>query len=215
MEILSPDIFRRLSEEAISGSRNIAEESGSIQGILAAVSAYNYSDLEDDLAGGTYADKRSILVILDEITDVGNFGAILRNCSAFGANGVIISKNRSAEASNRVSKISSGALEEIKVYCVTNIVSAMNRLKSRGFWIYGTSPGEDKDVKPADSISYSFPLAVVFGSEQKGIRRLISENCDMLVKITMAGRMQSLNVSTSSGIMLYILNQFLLKNKKF
>jgi 23S rRNA (guanosine2251-2'-O)-methyltransferase len=211
-DLISPADFLKLSEEITGSSSNIYEDSIISQGVLALVSDYNYSDLETDLRNGLFNSRDSIIVILDEITDVGNFGAILRNCSAFGADGVIISKHRSAEAGSRVSRISSGALEEIKIYRVTNIVTAINKLKENGFWIYGTTLEAGKKIVSADSADYAFPLAIVLGSEQKGMGKLVSENCDILVKITMPGKMQSLNVSTSSGIFLYILNSY--KNKK-
>lgn len=212
VDLFPPADFLKLSGEIAGSNRNIYEESVISQGVLACVSDYNYPDLETDLGNRLFNLKDSIIVILDEITDVGNFGAILRNCSAFGADGVIIPKHRSVEAGSRVSRISSGALEEIKVYRVTNIVGAIGKLKENGFWIYGTTLDSGKKIVPAESADYTFPLAIVLGSEQKGIGKLVSENCDILVKITMPGKMQSLNVSTSSGIFLYILN--ICKNKK-
>ena len=148
------------------------------------------------------------MVILDGITDVGNFGSILRNCSAFGVDGVIISKNRCVEVTSKISKISSGALEEVKIYRVVNIVRSMERLKAEDFWIYGTTVAEDPAVKSADEMNFTFPLAVIFGSEGKGIGHLISKKCDFLITIGMAGTMKSLNVSTASGIILYIIRHF-------
>ena len=193
-------------EKVFEGGLFPTEEISSAQGIIANVSSYNYHDLDLDLKERLLLSKKNILVMLDNITDVGNFGAILRNCSAFGVDGVIISKNRSVEVSQRVSKISAGALEEIKVYNVTNIINTIQKLKRHDFWIYGTSLGQNAEIKPADSLDYFFPLAVVFGSEGKGIGKLVEQNCDFLVKIEMPGSMQSLNVSTSSGIMLYLIN---------
>lgn len=185
------------------------EEIVTTQGVLAKVSSYNFYNLEQILE--TYSDKKRLFVVLDEITDIGNFASILRNCSAFGVDGVIISKNRSVDINRRVSKISAGALEEIKIFRVVNIVKAIENLKKRGFWIYGTTLEIGSSVKLADEIEYSFPVAIVFGSEGKGIGRLVAKSCDFMVRINMPGNMQSLNVSTAVGIMLYIIKNFQMK----
>lgn len=176
------------------------------QGVIAIVSGYNYPDLDFDME--TTLDENSILVILDGITDVGNFGSILRNCSAFGINGVIIPKKRSVEASPRLSKISSGALEEVKIYRVANVVRTIEKLKENRFWIYGTTLSKGNKIKDADKIEYLFPLSIVFGSEDRGMHLLVEKSCDFLIRIEMSGRMQSLNVATASGIFLYILRRF-------
>jgi 23S rRNA (guanosine2251-2'-O)-methyltransferase len=185
-----------LSEEFLS----------STQGIVAEVSNYSYSDLDADLK--ELSQKKGLLIMLDEITDVGNFGSILRNCSAFGADGVIITKNRSVEAAGRVSKISSGAMEEVKIYNVTNLSKTIELLKENGFWIYGASSSDAKNTLSAGDTEYVFPAAIVFGSEGKGIGKLVESKCDFLVTIEMFGPMQSLNVSTSSGIMLFLMKQY-------
>jgi 23S rRNA (guanosine2251-2'-O)-methyltransferase len=181
------------------------EEIENTQGVIAHVSNYSFKDFEQ-IAVKNLSDG-SVFVILDEITDVGNFGAILRNCSAFNAAGVIISKNRSVEVNRRVSKISSGALEEINLYKVTNISRAIEELKEKGFWIYGTTLESKPAVKLAHQVDYTFPAAVVMGSEDKGIGRLIEEKCDVMLRIDMPGAMQSLNVATATGVMLYIITQ--------
>jgi 23S rRNA (guanosine2251-2'-O)-methyltransferase len=185
-----------LSEEFLS----------STQGIVAEVSNYSYSELDADLK--ELSQKKGLLLLLDEITDVGNFGSILRNCSAFGADGVIITKNRSVDANSRVSKISSGAMEEVKIYNVVNLSKSMELLKENGFWIYGTSSSDEKNVLNAGDMEYVFPAAVVFGSEGKGMGKLVESKCDFLVTIEMFGHMQSLNVSTSSGIMLFTMKRY-------
>ena len=195
------DFYRRdpgeyLSEEFLS----------STQGIVAEVSNYSYPELDTDLK--TLSQKKGLLLLLDEITDVGNFGSILRNCSAFGADGVIITKNRSVDANSRVSKISSGAMEEVKIYNVTNLSMAQELLKENGFWIYGTSSSDEKNMQSAGDTEYVFPAAIVFGSEGKGMGKLVESKCDFLVKIEMFGHMQSLNVSTSSGIMLFLMKRY-------
>ena len=200
--IKTPESKRAKNEETL----NVSD-----QGIAASVSEYNYADFEKDLESGKGIFSNlpnNLIVILDGITDIGNLGAILRNCSAFDISGVIITKDRSAHVNSRVSKISSGALEEINVYCVTNIVSAIRILKENNYWVYGTTLDKSADVMAADKLEYVFPLALVFGSEQKGIGRLVAKNCDLMVRINTTGRMQSLNVSVTTGIMLYLVRQF-------
>lgn len=185
------------------------EEIATTQGVMAKVSSYNFYNLEQILEA--YSDKKGLFVVLDEITDIGNFASILRNCSAFCVDGVIISKNRSVDINRRVSKISAGALEEIKIFRVVNIVKAIEDLKEKGFWIYGTTLEIGSNVKLADEIEYAFPLAIIIGSEGKGIGRLVAKSCDFMVRINMTGNMQSLNVSTAAGIMLYIIKNFQIK----
>ncbi len=179
----------------------ISSEDVNSQGICARVSPYNYNDLEQYLT--KEAGDKSKLVILDGITDVGNFGSIIRNCNAFGFEGIIISERRSVALNERVSKISAGALEEVKIFRVVNIVRTLKELKNKGFWVYGTTLDMTPEVKYLDDVNFTFPLALIFGSEGRGISRLVSENCDIMISIRLAGRMQSLNVSVASGIILY------------
>jgi 23S rRNA (guanosine2251-2'-O)-methyltransferase len=171
------------------------------QGIIARVSPYNYYDLEQFLSSENLGGEK--LVILDGVTDVGNFGSIIRNCAAFDCEGIIIPKRRSVSVNKRLSSISAGALEEIKLFRVINIVSAIKQLKERGFWIYGTTLDLTPRVKYLDNVDFIFPMAMIFGSEDKGISRLTSLNCDVMVSIRLNGTIQSLNVSVASGIVLY------------
>jgi 23S rRNA (guanosine2251-2'-O)-methyltransferase len=187
------------------------EDIKNTQGVIAVVSGYNFPDIGQDLKKISENNRgpkdRPVFAILDGITDEGNFGAILRNCSAFGIDGVIIPSDRSAGVNSRVSRISSGALEEVKVYKITNIVRVIEILKNSGFWIYGTSLSNNREVMDARRAEYIYPAAIVFGNEEKGIGRLIEKNCDVLVKIGHCGRMQSLNVAVSAGIMFYIMKE--------
>jgi 23S rRNA (guanosine2251-2'-O)-methyltransferase len=171
------------------------------QGICARVSPYNYCDLEQYLSKKNHNNKS--LVILDGVTDMGNFGSIIRNCAAFDCEGIIIPKRRSVSINEKLSSISAGALEEIKVFRVVNIVRTIKKLKERGFWVYGTTLGLTSRVKYLNDIDFTFPLAVIFGSEDKGISRLAGVNCDVMLSIRLSGTIQSLNVSVASGIILY------------
>lgn len=196
IEELNPDQFNSIHAKVINP-----------QGIVAVVSPYNYADFDD------YLDKvmdrkgcgksKNKLIILDGVTDVGNFGSIIRNCNAFGFEGVIVPKRRSAALNERVSKISAGALEIVKVFRVINIIRAIKELKEKGFWIYGTTLDVTPEVKYLDKVDFTFPMALVLGSEDKGISRLVSDNCDIMISIKLSGRIQSLNVSAASGIILY------------
>ncbi len=212
--------IQKLIAEAVSkkidieetGAEKFNESAGGskgLQGIFAKVSLYNYSNLYDFLDRETTKKNGSSLklIILDGVTDVGNFGSIIRNCHAFGFDGIIIPKDRSVAVNERVSKISAGALEEVKIFREVNITRTMKELKKRGFWIYGTTLDMSSGVKDLKEIDFTFPMAIVMGSEDKGISRLVERNCDIMIHIEQSGRMQSLNVSVASGIILYMVQE--------
>jgi 23S rRNA (guanosine2251-2'-O)-methyltransferase len=134
---------------------------------------------------------------------MGNFGSIIRNCRAFGFTGIIISKKRSVTLNRKVSKISAGALEGVSIFRVPNLAMTIKKLKSAGFWIYGTTLEKDTKVQGLGETDFVFPMALVMGSEDRGMSRIVAENCDVLVSIDLTGRMQSLNVSVASGIILH------------
>jgi 23S rRNA (guanosine2251-2'-O)-methyltransferase len=191
----------RITELEPARFASLSSENINTQGIFARVSPYNYCDLGQYLSKETHSKGK--LVILDGVTDVGNFGSIMRNCRAFNFEGIIIPKRRSAAINEKVSSISAGALEEIKVFRVVNIVRAIKELKESGFWIYGTTLNMTGDVKYLDKVDFDLPLALVLGSEDKGISRLVGANCDVMITIRLSGGMQSLNVSVAGGIILY------------
>jgi len=171
------------------------------QNVAAKVSQYNPLELNQFLQNKL--NRSSRLVILDQVTDAGNFGSIIRNCRAFGFDGIIIAKRRSAAPGSRVSSISAGALEGMNIIRVPNLAMAIRKLKSKGFWIYGTTLEEGKKVMDLEKTDFSFPMALVMGSEDRGMSRIVTDNCDVLVSINLSGKMQSLNVSVASGIILY------------
>jgi len=180
---------------------SISHENINSQGICARVSSYNYCNLDEYLNKKT--DSESKLIVLDGVTDIGNFGSIIRNCNAFDFEGIIIPKRRSAALNERVNRISAGALEEIKIFRVVNIVKTLKELKDKRFWIYGTTLDITPEVKYLNEVNFTLPLALVLGSEDKGMSRLVSASCDIIISIKLSGRMQSLNVSVASGIILY------------
>ena len=181
--------------------KDISGQSYNPQGIMARASSYNSANLDDYLEKEAGTDSR--LIILDGVTDVGNFGSIIRNSYAFGFDGIIIPINRSVPLNRMVSKISAGALEGIRIFKVSNIVQTIKKLKSAQFWIYGTTLAEDRRPKVLEKTDFTFPLALVMGSEERGIGRLVAENCDIMILIRLTGKMQSLNVSVASGIILH------------
>ncbi len=208
--------IKNIIEKAVSKNIKVSElESGKFneisngdvyaQGIYARVSNYNYCNLEHYL--NRSVNKNSKLLILDGVTDVGNFGSIIRNCCAFNFEGIVIQKRRSVALNERISKISAGTLEEVKIFKVTNIVRTLKELKNKGFWIYGTTLDITQEVKYISDVDFTLPIAVVFGSEDKGISRLVSKNCDFMVTVNLSGKIQSLNVSTASGIILYTIQE--------
>lgn len=170
------------------------------QGLVLETKPYTYYDLEDIIEAAYHEDRDPLLVILDEITDPHNLGAIIRTAEAAGANGVIIPKHRSAAVNQTVHKTSAGATSHMKVAMVTNINQTIDKIQKEGYWVYGADGYADKFY---DEIDYRGKVAIVIGNEGKGISRLTKEKCDDLVKIPMLGKTESLNASTSAAIILY------------
>ena len=141
-----------------------------------------------------------LILLLDSIQDTHNLGAILRTAECAGVDGVIVTKHNSAPINETVVKTSAGATEHLKICLVDNLVNTIKELKQNNFWIFGSSLVNAKDY---NTIDYKLPAAIILGNEEKGIRKLVAENCDFLIKIHMIGKIQSLNVSVSAGILLY------------
>lgn len=175
-------------------------QTGSHQGVIAQVTPFKYCDIEDILACAKKRGEMPFIVILDEIEDPHNFGSIVRTAEVCGAHGIIIPKRRNVGVTPVVYKSSAGACEYMNIAKVTNINVAIDNLKDKGIWIYGadmkgTSYCYDADLKGA--------LALVIGSEGKGISKLTKAKCDVLVKIPMKGSISSLNASVAGGILMY------------
>ena len=149
---------------------------------------------------GWTKDTPPLLLILDGVTDVHNFGACLRSADAAGVDGVIVPKDKAAPLNATVRKVACGAAESVPVYQVTNLARAMGKLKDHGVWITGTAGEAEASVFDGD---FSGPCALVMGAEGKGMRRLTREACDNLVKLPMVGSVSSLNVSVATGICLF------------
>ncbi|MDP3536032.1 MAG: 23S rRNA (guanosine(2251)-2'-O)-methyltransferase RlmB [Halomonas sp.] len=141
-----------------------------------------------------------LLLVLDGVTDVHNFGACLRSADAAGAHGVIVAKDKAAPLNATVRKVACGAAEVVPVYQVTNLSRTLAKLKDAGVWITGTAGEAEASVFEIDMTG---PTALVMGAEGKGMRRLTREACDNLAKLPMAGQVSSLNVSVATGICLF------------
>lgn len=170
------------------------------QGVIAEAMEYKYKEIEDVLAYAESKNEKPFIVILDEVTDVHNLGAIIRSAECLGAHGVVIPKRRAAQVNGVVAKSSAGAIEYLPVCRVTNISDMLKDLKEKGFWIYGADMDGEKYIYEEN---FDLPVGLVIGSEGSGIGRLVKENCDVLVKIPMKGNISSLNASNAAAIMIY------------
>lgn len=170
------------------------------QGVIAIVSAHHYVEVQDIIQKAKAKGEDPFIVILDEITDPHNLGSILRTADACGAHGVIIPKRRSVGLTPVVAKSSAGAIEYIPVAKVSNIVQTIEILKEEGFWIAGAEM-EGQEYYYQTDLKGS--IAIVIGSEGKGIGRLVKEKCDFLLKIPMRGQVSSLNAAVAGAILMY------------
>ncbi len=170
------------------------------QGVAALVTPYDYCSIDDILDKAKESKKPPFIIILDGIEDPHNLGAIIRTAECAGVHGIIIPKRRAAHVTETVYKSSAGAVEHMLIAKVSNIPSTIDRLKDEGLWIYGAD---------ANGENYYFdtelkgPVALVIGSEGKGISKLVKEKCDFLVKIPMYGKISSLNASNAASILIY------------
>ena len=163
------------------------------QGVVALGAAKKYADLET-------ASSSELVVVLDGVEDPHNLGAIIRTAHAAGAGSVIIPERRAAGITDVVAKAAAGALEHLAVVRVTNINRSLEELKERGFWIYGLDERGSEDYS---RVEYAAPTALVLGGEGKGLHEQVRKHCDVLVRIPLAGKISSLNVSVAAGIVLF------------
>ena len=163
------------------------------QGVVALGATQKYAGLDAVGAEG-------ILVVLDGVEDPHNLGAIIRTAHAAGSSGVMIPERRAAGLTDVVAKAAAGALEHVPVIRVTNVNRALEDLKKRGYWIYGL---DERGAEDYDRVNYNEPTALVLGGEGKGLHDQVRKHCDALVRIPMAGKISSLNVSVATGIVLF------------
>ncbi len=166
------------------------------QGAVALLSAKEFSSLDEILA----ANKNPVLVLLDEVEDPQNVGAIMRSAEAAGADGVVMPERRSTGLTDSVLSVSAGASEHLKVARVKNLAQAMDRLKEAGVWLVGA----EKDGQGLFyEFDYTVPVGLVLGSEGKGLRPLIRRQCDRVLSIPQRGRVNSLNVAAAASVFLF------------
>ena len=171
------------------------------QGVIAVVrettSGINERQLPDFLAALT---EPAFLLVLDGVQDPHNLGACLRTADAAGVHAVILPQDRAVGITPVVHKVACGAVESVPVFTVTNLARTLRQLRDTGIWIYGASDSAEQRLYDIDLLG---PIALVLGSEGKGMRRLTREHCDHLLSIPMAGRVESLNVSVAAGVVLF------------
>ncbi len=169
------------------------------QGVLAYCAQKEYASVEDILAIADERDEAPFIIIADEIADPHNLGAILRSADAFGAHGVIISKRRAAGLTPSVAKASGGAMHYIPVARVANLAQTVEMLKEKNIWVYGCDMAGEHLYYEQD---YSGGVALIVGSEESGISRILREKCDFFVRIPMKGKISCLNASVAASVIM-------------
>ena len=169
---------------------------GNHQGIILDIDDFKYSSLEEALSN--IKNEYPLLVMLDHLEDPHNLGAIIRTSEALGVDGIIIPNKRSISVNGTVIKTSAGAISNIPIIEVSNLVNTMNILKKKGFWFVGT----DMNGEDYSTLDYKMPLCLVIGSEGSGMSNLVRKTCDYIVSIPMKGKVNSLNASVASAIVI-------------
>lgn len=170
------------------------------QGVAAVVGSKTYAEIDDILQAAKDRGELPFLLVLDEIEDPHNLGALIRTAECAGAHGAIIAKHHAASVGQTVAKTSAGASLRLPVARVTNVAKAIEELKGQGVWVVGADMTGDRLYSEVD---YTGPIAVVVGNEGRGIRRLVKEKCDFIVRIPLYGKIASLNASVAGGLVLY------------
>lgn len=171
---------------------------GNHQGVAALIKPFKYSSVEE-IISSSKGKKQPLILVLDEINDPHNFGAIIRSADAFSVDGIIIKSRNQVDVNMTVTKVATGATKFVKIAMVNNISNALNELKKNGFWIYAADGSGQDDYS---KLNYNGSIALVMGSEGFGISKLVLTNSDFVIKIPMTGHVNSLNVSVATGILL-------------
>lgn len=177
-------------------SRRLDQVAPGHQGVVAEVSPMGYATVESILS----RSPKPFVVVLDEVEDPQNLGAIVRSAEGAGADGIILPERRSAGLTETVEAVSAGALEHLPVARVPNLVRAMEDLKKKGLWLVGAEGSGDE---PWYSFDYTGPVAIVLGSEGKGLRPLVRKTCDEVLAIPLAGKVGSLNVAAAAAVFFF------------
>ena len=180
------------------------------QGVIAQVAAYEYSTVEDILEKAEEKGEPPFLILLDNVEDPHNLGAIIRTANLAGAHGVIIPKRRAVGLTSTVAKTSAGAINYTPVAKVTNLVRTMEELKEKGIWFVCADMGGESMYR----MNLTGPIGLVIGNEGEGVSRLVKENCDFVAGIPMKGQINSLNASVAAGVLAYeIVRQRIIKGQ--
>ena len=174
-------------------------ETGKHQGVIAVTAAYDYAEVEDILNKAREKGEAPFVVILDNIEDPHNLGAIIRTANLAGAHGVIIPKRRAVGLTATVAKTSAGAINYTPVAKVTNLTKTMKELKEKGLWFVCADMGGESMYK----LNLTGPIGLVIGNEGEGVSRLVKETCDFVASIPMKGDIDSLNASVAAGVLAY------------
>lgn len=204
------EIFSGIKKEAIkdilklASSKNIKifytnKRENNTQGVVAYITEYDYYVTAEELLEKELQKEKSILVILDQIQDPRNFGAIIRSCECFGVGGIIIQNRNNVKVTDTVVKASVGAIEYVDIAQVTNISDTIDKLKKYGYFVYSTQADGQYHYQ---QVEYPNKVAIVLGNEGNGIRKKVREHCDTSLKIHLNGKINSLNVSVACGILL-------------
>ena len=186
--------------EAEKAKLDSMTQSAPHQGIVALTTSFTYCEVDDILAYAEEKGEKPFILIIDGINDPGNLGAIIRTANASGVHGIILPKRNCCGLTSTVYKAAAGACEYAKIARVVNITSAIEELKEKGVWIYGTDGAAENDIYQTDLTG---ALAIVLGDEGSGISRLVKEHCDYLIKIPMFGQITSLNISVAGAVTMY------------
>ncbi|RGK83078.1 23S rRNA (guanosine(2251)-2'-O)-methyltransferase RlmB [Dorea formicigenerans] len=174
-------------------------QTGRHQGVIAYTAAYEYAQVEDMLALAKERGEDPFLILLDDIEDPHNLGAIIRTANLAGAHGVIIPKRRAVGLTATVAKTSAGAINYTPVAKVTNLTKTMKELKEKGLWFVCADMGGESMYK----LNLTGPIGLVIGNEGEGVSRLVKETCDFVASIPMKGDIDSLNASVATGVLAY------------
>lgn len=193
------NIIRKKASERNIKVQYIKKKIENSQGVIAYISSYDYYREFGEFLEKVAPKEKDIVLVLDGVQDPRNFGAIIRSAEIFGVSGIVIPERNSVSINETVIKTSTGAIEYVDIIKVTNITEALKGLKKLGYWVYGAEGDGEKNYFEE---KYPNKTVIVLGSEGFGIRKKVKENCDILVKIPMYGKINSLNVSVAGGILL-------------
>lgn len=169
------------------------------QGVAACIDAYRTYSV-DEILEAIPEGKNGLIIMLDELEDPHNLGAILRSADAVGADGIIIGRHRSVSLTPAVAKVSTGAIDSVRVCAAANMAQTLQYLKQKGYWVVGADMDNARDYREGD---YQVPLVLVIGSEGFGLRPLVKKQCDYLIRLPMCGKVNSLNASVACAVLLY------------